>query len=319
MTPTNLEELLEYIAKNYELAKSEPFTQHPVGKLVRSLPPKIIGPVLKNEDFLIKGSVGQAVWAEIPWIAIFNKKETDGAREGVYIVYLFSKDIKNLYLTLNQGVDRICTKYGKREGVNRLKTKALSIRTNFKLNDFNLEDFKKDDNIKISNHGFGATYEKSTIFYKKYKANNLPSNKILEDDLKRLANFYNHYLIEENVLTANTDFEEMGRMVEEGKRKLKQHYVRERNSKIIKLAKKRALEKYGELRCKVCGFSFSEHYEEMGKNFIEAHHTKPISQMLSGEKTSLKDIILLCSNCHRMIHIKYPALSVEKLKKIYKK
>lgn len=120
------------------------------------------------------------------------------------------------------------------------------------------------------------------------------------------------------ILTTETDFQDFIGRVEEGKRTLKQHYVRERNPQIIKEAKRLALERNNELRCEICGFSFFEHYGDRGKDFIEGHHKKPISEMGTGETTSPLDIALICSNCHKTIHLKMPWLSMEELQRIYR-
>ena len=102
----------------------------------------------------------------------------------------------------------------------------------------------------------------------------------------------------------------------EGKILLKKHLQRERNVKLIELSKKKFIEKHGHLYCEVCGFDFEKTYGELGKKFIEAHHIKPISQMAENEKTSIGDIIMLCSNCHSMIHRKKPWLTIDKIKTI---
>lgn len=102
----------------------------------------------------------------------------------------------------------------------------------------------------------------------------------------------------------------------EGKILLKKHLQRERNIKLIELAKKKFMEKHGSLYCEVCGFNFETIYGELGKNFIEAHHIKPVSQMTENEKTSIDDIVMVCSNCHSMIHRKKPWLTIDKIKSI---
>ena len=102
----------------------------------------------------------------------------------------------------------------------------------------------------------------------------------------------------------------------EGRERLKTHLIRERNPSVITLAKKRALAQSGVLRCAVCGFNFEERYGEIGQGFIEGHHIKPVSQLLPGEETKVEDIILLCSNCHSMIHRKRPWLTKEQLKSL---
>lgn len=58
-------------------------------------------------------------------------------------------------------------------------------------------------------------------------------------------------------------------------------------------------------RCMACGFDFEAFYGEAGKNYIEVHHTKPLSDI--GEEISIdpeKDLVCVCSNCHRIIHKK---------------
>ena len=58
--------------------------------------------------------------------------------------------------------------------------------------------------------------------------------------------------------------------------------------------------------------SFNERYGALGRNYIEAHHRIPVSSLKEGEKTKLKDLAALCSNCHRVIHANN-LLSVEEL------
>ncbi|SFE31447.1 HNH endonuclease [Alteribacillus iranensis] len=112
-------------------------------------------------------------------------------------------------------------------------------------------------------------------------------------------------------------YEEGGKESEEypeGKEAYRIHRFRERNSKVTTEAKKAFKDKYGELFCEACGFNFEKIYGGRGKDFIEAHHTKPVSEMKEGEKTKIEDITLLCSNCHRMVH-RSPSISIKELKK----
>lgn len=105
----------------------------------------------------------------------------------------------------------------------------------------------------------------------------------------------------------------------EGKEYVAKHIRRERNQHLIKLAKiKFKNEHDGKLYCEACGFDFGAKYGKLGDGFIEAHHTKPVSEMAEGEKTKLEDIAMLCSNCHSMIHRKKPWLRKEELKKLIK-
>ena len=60
-------------------------------------------------------------------------------------------------------------------------------------------------------------------------------------------------------------------------------------------------------KCCVCGFDFEKEFGEIGKSFIEVHHSLPVSQMGENHVVDpLKELYPLCSNCHTMIHKKSP-------------
>lgn len=105
----------------------------------------------------------------------------------------------------------------------------------------------------------------------------------------------------------------------EGRKTYVRHLQRERNKKVVEQAKEAYQSKNGKLMCQICGFDFEKTYGKRGKDFIEAHHLKPISELKSGSGTKVEDILLLCSNCHRMIHRQKPWLTTDELKKIVKK
>lgn len=99
----------------------------------------------------------------------------------------------------------------------------------------------------------------------------------------------------------------------EGKLVERSHKFRERDSRVIQIAKENFKRKHGRLFCQVCKFDFENKYGNLGKDFIEGHHTIAVSQMLPGHKTKPEDISMLCSNCHRMVHKKRPWLSMDQL------
>jgi hypothetical protein len=102
----------------------------------------------------------------------------------------------------------------------------------------------------------------------------------------------------------------------EGREAYKQHRTRERNRLLVKRAKEKRLEERGDLECDVCGFNFFDIYGALGDGYIECHHTKPVSELQPDEKTSLKDIALVCANCHHMLHRKRPWLSTSQLRSL---
>jgi len=77
----------------------------------------------------------------------------------------------------------------------------------------------------------------------------------------------------------NVDITEDDIGFEEGKKKLRQHVVRERNPQVSKLAKEQFKQKYGRLFCEICNFDFFEVYGELGEDFIEGHYAIPVSEL----------------------------------------
>jgi len=99
--------------------------------------------------------------------------------------------------------------------------------------------------------------------------------------------------------------------VAEGKLRLIDHIVKERNHKIVREKKQQAINSKT-LNCEVCTFSFQKVYQT---NYIECHHLSPIS--IGGvRETKLEDLALVCANCHRMLHTKFDGcfLSIEELR-----
>lgn len=67
-------------------------------------------------------------------------------------------------------------------------------------------------------------------------------------------------------------------------------------------------------KCAVCGFNFSDVYGEVGEKFIEVHHALMVSQMEEGHVIDVqKELFPVCSNCHSMLHRRFPPYSIEEL------
>jgi hypothetical protein len=94
------------------------------------------------------------------------------------------------------------------------------------------------------------------------------------------------------------------------------HTARERNRTVVASAKQRALEVNGCLACEICGFDFAKTYGAHGRNFIEAHHTTPLSHLGGERETRIEDLALVCANCHRMLHYRRPWLGMEDMKEM---
>jgi len=103
------------------------------------------------------------------------------------------------------------------------------------------------------------------------------------------------------------------RSFKEGQRKMVTHARAERNQTLVREAKRRFKRQHGRLFCEACKFEFMNRYGERGRDFIEAHHSKPISTLFGSIPTTVDDLEMVCSNCHRMLH-RRPWITVQKLR-----
>jgi predicted HNH restriction endonuclease len=102
----------------------------------------------------------------------------------------------------------------------------------------------------------------------------------------------------------------------EGREKFQLHRSRERNGKLPIQAKQKRLREDKRLACDVCDLDFFQVYGDLGHGFIEAHHKIPISKLNNSSETSIEDLALVCSNCHRMLHRGKRLLTIEELREI---
>ena len=102
----------------------------------------------------------------------------------------------------------------------------------------------------------------------------------------------------------------------EGRILTRVHLSRERSRTLVSKKKHRFREVHDRLYCEACGFDFAEVYEERGGDYIECHHVKPVAELRPGDRTRLRDLVLLCANCHRMVHAKRPWLTVVELRQL---
>jgi len=204
---TLTESFILIMNKYVHARKNEEFTGHELGSFLTKKTPELINNYLltydyiKPGDYVIEGSIGQGVWAYVPWIAIMDKDITVTTQQGVYVVYLFSKDMERVYLTFNQGV----TKATQEELLDNKKI----IRETLDFMDFNI-----DDNVELTDRGIGQKYELSTIAYREYKKDDLINERITEkeliDDLLKMMRIYKTYkkIFVQSAVRENEEFSE---------------------------------------------------------------------------------------------------------------
>ena len=111
-----------------------------------------------------------------------------------------------------------------------------------------------------------------------------------------------------------------GFTAQEGKRIPRTHFVHERNSRLVNEAKASFGHKHGRLFCEICGFDFSQTYGELGEDYIQAHHIVPLGEMSGPRMNSVDDFIMVCANCHCIIHRSGKAEeSFDRLKELFRR
>ncbi|MFD0769827.1 MrcB family domain-containing protein [Bacillus sp. CGMCC 1.60114] len=172
------------VMNEYLEAKREGFAGHKLGSLVRNEMTTEITrlPFIDYSQYIVTGSVGQGNWAAVPWLAIMNKDITTSTQRGYYIVYLFSEDMKRLYLTMAQGVTETS-----KEEMEKIKSE---IRQHIHMS----KKIKKDDDIFLGTSPKAKGYANSTAAYIGYDVDQMPSEAELVQDLNEMIRYYEEYI-----------------------------------------------------------------------------------------------------------------------------
>jgi len=141
--------------------------------LVRLLPGEIKD-FIDSPDHIVKGSMGQGYKTDYPWIAVLNRNLTTSTQHGIYIVFLFKRDMSGFYLSLDQGITHFdkmfrSNKYEYAQKVAEYFRSQLG-ESSFSTGEISLGGKRGD---------LGYGYEKTTVVAKYY-----PSNQFNEDMLK---------------------------------------------------------------------------------------------------------------------------------------
>ena len=101
--------------------------------------------------------------------------------------------------------------------------------------------------------------------------------------------------------SVGTGVESIGAVEREARVALTRNRARERWLRDQKIAQVKSA-KNGRLPCEVCGFDFLEAYGEIGRDYAQVHHMKPLGDRAKPSLTRLDDLAVVCANCHVMAH-----------------
>lgn len=306
---TDMKDALRRVIQEYPSARREEYAGHPLANFIRETLSDKIETMLGefSQTFLCKSSAGAGNWSNVPWASIFDPLVTDSATRGYYIVYLFSANQPEVFLSLNQGATAVMDEF-KTRARDVLRDRAALIRA--RLSD-------SASRFEVHNIQLGSTlsltrgYEAGHAFGKLYRLDALPTEDVLRNDLQQMARAYLTLTFRGGLeptpdlwagAQTSTNDDDMPRPGASLVEVLQYRFHRkiDRHPKAAQEAKA-----YHGSTCQACGFSFSDKYGEIGEGFIEAHHRRPLSTLEEGVPVPYDvatDFAVLCSNCHRMIH-----------------
>lgn len=310
---------LRSIGKDFPNARKEPFKGHKLADQIRTDWPASIKDLLEKQrvdQYKFDSSPGLGQWSEAPWLAVLHPAVTSTAMAGFYPVYLFEPGFQTVCLVLGQGAQKLTEALGKKIALEELAKRATLLRARggeWTLQGFNDGPFQT---LKATSVAKPSTSRKdpwsvSVAFGKRYQLAELPTDRVMADDLVKMLDLYDEMAKQTDLLFAPLDEElvdlkdsgELPSKSLDGAIKVIEHRKfekRHRNRALIAKAKKKLGDK-----CQACSFSFSSVYGSYMKGFIEAHHKVPISTLPAAGAVltpTEDDFMVLCSNCHRAIH-----------------
>ena len=156
----------------------------------------ILGVIVLNsnhKDYIkIKATKGVATVPFAPWIGARDVRLTDKQSEGYSLVYLYSVDLKKVYLSIAFGTGQFLEVFKpKKEAYIKMRKAASRIQKVFE-NDLNIQDLILDpiDLAATSKEFRQEGYEQSAIFSLGYQIDNLPNDTKLLEDYKKMLDFY---------------------------------------------------------------------------------------------------------------------------------
>jgi 5-methylcytosine-specific restriction protein B len=153
--------------------------------------------IAKHTMLELDWSMGQGNWARIPWFAFLDARETNTTQRGEYCIFLFRQDMSGVYLTYNQGVTALIREHGTPKAREMLRLRASDLRQ--RCTSLIQQGFSLDDAIDLrTDSSLGANYERSTIAYKLYPKDAVPTDQEIMNDLAVLLETYDDHMTQKH-------------------------------------------------------------------------------------------------------------------------
>ncbi len=138
-------------------------------------------PESNRAGMLLKSGLGMGSFADVPWVAVINDRFGGTASNGYFVVFLFSKDSKRVYLTLGVGAGSAIS--GTWKSADRIRTEAKAEKLRSQCRSLGDSGFHLSNDLDLATNAWRAnSYAAGTSAYKVYHTDNLPDSAELQAD-----------------------------------------------------------------------------------------------------------------------------------------
>ena len=183
---SSLRDLFSEFASQYPSARKESLKGHPTADLMRKrIAGEISGMGVFGDGYMVRGSVGKGGWAEIPWAAVFDLEETDTLHHGLFVIFIYSADMRSLFLCLDQGSVTYFDSHGRAETNRHLEENSAAL-----LEDLDTEGFDTGRIDLKATSSVGRFLENGCVCSRMYDVGDLPSDDRIRADLADFKDLY---------------------------------------------------------------------------------------------------------------------------------
>ncbi|TPW73036.1 MrcB family domain-containing protein [Schumannella sp. 10F1B-5-1] len=155
------------------------------GHRILATAPDTLDPLLPA-GYIVRSGGGKGRATLTPWFAVLDPDETSTPQDGMYVVYIFSADLRQVTLLLGQGATRLSDDRGWSVARERLLSDASTLRGALGSAVDDLQD-----SFELGDRGKRAlSYMAGGIVSKTYEVGALPDDSVLERDLARFMSLY---------------------------------------------------------------------------------------------------------------------------------
>ncbi|WP_059008683.1 MrcB family domain-containing protein [Streptomyces specialis] len=136
---------------------------------------------------IARGYGGNGGSAFCPWIGVFDPDINEKPREGLYLAYIFAKDLKSVTLTVQQGAEGLARDLGKTQKAH-MRLRANAERLQAAMLQEVLDGWREKPRLGVEKTDWRPTaYQEASIAARRYEIPHLPAEADLRDDLWEAA------------------------------------------------------------------------------------------------------------------------------------